>query len=81
MAKIDERAELQKVQKALKTIKVALGKVEKLNREEGRLEAANAAYKWQQKAGVFHGEATEDLFKHWPEQFASEIVAFGGGGR
>ncbi len=81
MKEIDERAELQKVQKALKAAKVALGKIEKVNREAGRLQAANAAYKNQQKLGVFHGEATEDLFKHWPEQFASEIVAFGGGGR
>ena len=81
MKKIDERAEMQKVQKALKTIKVALGNIERVNKEEGRLEAANAAYKWQQKAGVFHAEATEDLFKHWPQEVSGGIVALGGGGR
>lgn len=80
MKKIDERAELEKVQKALKVIKVSLGKVEKVNREAKRMEAANAAYKWQQKFGVAHGEATEDLFKHWPEGVAGEIMTRGGGG-
>ena len=78
---IDERAELKKVQKAMKTIKVALGRIEQANRDANRLESANAAYKWQQKMGVFHAEATEDLFKHWPEEVSGEIVALGGGDR
>lgn len=78
---IDERAELARVQRAMKTIKVALGRVERINRDANRLEAANAAYKWQQKMGVFHAEATEDLFKHWPEEFAGGIMTRGGGDR
>lgn len=78
---INERAELEKVRKAMKTIKVALGRIEQVNRDADRFQAANAAYKWQQKMGVFHAEATEDLFEHWPEEVSGEIVALGGGGR
>ncbi len=80
MKKIDERAELEKVQKALKVIKVSLGKIEKVNREAGRAPAANAAYKWQQKFGVAHAEATEDLISNWPQSL-SDVVILGGGDR
>jgi len=80
MKKTDEQNEVLKAQKALKVFKIALGKIEKINREAGRMEAANAAYKWQQKAGVFHAEAAEDLYKYWPQNLADDVIGTLGGG-
>lgn len=80
MKKTDEQKEVFKAQRALKVFKIALGKIEKINREAGRMEAANAAYKWRQKAGVLHAEAAEDLYKYWPQNLADDVIGTLGGG-
>jgi len=83
MKKYDERESVDKIQEAVSDIKGELQKIIKHNKSEGRAEEANAAFKMKNKLGVWHAEATEEMFKFWPEALVSDIVIRprGGGGR
>ena len=83
MKKYDERESVDKIQEAMSNIKSELQKIIKHNRIEGRAQEANAAFKMKHKLGVWHAEATEEMFKFWPEAIVSDIVINpkGGGGR
>lgn len=83
MREYNEGNSLKKIQKNLKKIKLELGKIERHYRKSGRSAEANCAYKWQQKTGVLHAEATEDLLRFFPEAFEDGKVMMprGGGSR
>lgn len=75
-----ERELIEAAQDALGELKGYLRDLQKLNAEEGRLEAANAAMGARGKLVVWHYEVTKDMNEHFPE-FASEIQTRGPGGR
>ena len=83
MKDFDESASLKRIQTSLKRIKLQLGQLERHNRAAARAAEANCAYKWQQKVGVLHAEATEDLLKFFPSAFEDGMVITpkGGGSR
>ena len=83
MRSYNETESLKKIQSSLKKIKLEFGKMEKWHREEKRMAQANAAYKWQQKVGVLHAEATEDLLRFMPDALSDGtlIMPRGGGSR
>ena len=83
MKDFDESASFKRIQNSLKKIKLELGKLQKHNRAAARAAEANCAYKWQQKVGVLHAEATEDLLRFFPSAFEDGMVITpkGGGSR
>ena len=83
MKDFDESASLKRIQTSLKRIKLQLGQLERHNRAAARAAEANCAYKWQQKVGVLHAEATEDLLRFFPSAFEDGMVITpkGGGSR
>ncbi|MDG1313933.1 MAG: hypothetical protein P8P29_00220 [Flavobacteriaceae bacterium] len=83
MKDFDESASFKRIQTSLKKIKLQLGQLERHNRAAARAAEANCAYKWQQKVGVLHAEATEDLLKFFPSAFEDGMVITpkGGGSR
>jgi hypothetical protein len=83
MKDFDESASFKRIQTSLKKIKLQLAQLEKHNRAAARAAEANCAYKWQQKVGVLHAEATEDLLRFFPSAFEDGMVITpkGGGSR
>ncbi|MFV1644947.1 hypothetical protein VWZ82_13065 [Phaeobacter sp. JH20_41] len=72
---------IKAIQDGLGKIKRDLRAVQKINVENGRDRAANAAMKVHGKVQVLHAEAMEELYSNWPEQVSGEISTRGGGGR
>lgn len=75
-----ERKLLEETQDALAVMKKNLREIQKINKDAGRHDAANAAMKARGKLIVWHAEATEDLNRFFPDH-AGEIQTRGGGGR
>jgi len=80
---------LKQASRQIKQLKRTMRDIQKLNTDEGRLGAANAAMGLRGKLIVWHSEATASMREFYPD-FADEvqggndddIVAFGpGGGR
>ena len=71
--------------KALANVESAMEKVAKLNREAGRLQASNAAMRFQGACGkarngviMAHADASDALLLHYPD-FAEEVITRGPG--
>lgn len=75
-----EQDHIESIQDALGTIKKDLREIQKINDNDGRGMAANAAMKMRGKVVVLHAEMTEALDTHYPE-LSSGIQTRGGGGR
>lgn len=75
-----ERELIEDAQRLKATLENTLKELTRINKEAGRQEVVNAIYLTRAELNVWHGKATERLFKHFPG-FASDIVAFGPGGR
>lgn len=75
-----ELEHIEAVQDALGVIKKNLRAIQRINQDEGRHEAANAAMKARGQTIVLHAEMMNDLAQYFPDH-ASEIQVRGGGGR
>ncbi|AUR11218.1 hypothetical protein PhaeoP48_01221 [Phaeobacter inhibens] len=79
--KMTELDHIKAIQDGIGKIKRHLRSVQKINAENGRDRAANAAMKVHGKVQVLHAEAMDELYANWPEQVSGEISTRGGGGR
>lgn len=75
-----EREVIEGLQKDFKQMKAGFRKLLKINAEAGRAGAANACMKNYGKIITLHGEASEDLQKHYPDD-AGPFILGGGAGR
>ncbi len=80
MKTMTEREAIDFAQKSLGDLKSALNRIQVINNEAGRLEAANAAMGLRGEVMTLHAKATEALYRFKPDE-AGGIVAQGGGDR
>lgn len=73
-----ERQLIDKAQALHAELAETLKALIKIQKDAGRGEAQNACYLVRKRLGVWHGKATKQLFKHFPE-FANDVVTRGPG--
>ena len=71
-----ERELLKSIQAAKAAMVQDLKALQQIQKDAGRAEAGNAVFLARATLDVWHGNATRDLFKFFPDH-ASEIVAYG----
>lgn len=77
---MSELDEIKAVQDAIGALKKGLRAIQKINQDEGRLDAANAAMGFRGDVIRLHSNMTEALNKYYPDN-SEEIQVRGGGGR
>ena len=75
-----ERELFDDAQRLKAALDATLKELTQINKDAGRMEAVNAIFLTRSELNVWHGRATERLFRHFPEM-AGGVVAQGGGGR